>query len=120
MGIEIISNTDNITVKEMPVGTSEYTLSATVPDTIKIKVYGKNPKDTIVDSEGNILQDKYILLRDLRIDQMSVCAPWLPNSITLHTDKGHTVQSNYWGFNGNVEIKIAPTAFQFLAGTYIG
>lgn len=121
MGIEIVTNTDSIRVPHLPVGTTEYTVACTVPDTIKIQVSGKNlRRDTIVDSQGQIVQDKYVLLRDLRIDQMSVCAPWLPNGITLHTDKGHTVQSNYWGFNGTVQIPIGPTAFQFTAGTYLG
>jgi len=118
MGMEIITNTDRIDMAEMPLGNSDYSMSVSVPGTIKIRTYGKGPRDTIIDKAGKILKDKYILLRDLKIDRMRVCDNWLPNGITLHTKTGQTVQSNYWGFDGTVEIKIAPTVFRFLAGTY--
>lgn len=118
MSLEICTQNHKLQIDPMPVGISHHTIELTVPDKICIRVWGKGINDTRLDAHGAIVQDKYILLRDMRVDRMSVDPHWLPRYLTLHTESGKTVESNYWGFNGQLEIEVGPTVFQFVAGTY--
>jgi hypothetical protein len=73
------------------------------PSTIELKVTGKDPHDTQIDVNGNIIADKYIKLLDIVVDGLP-CAKYYVNKIMLTTDQGKQVISNYWGFNGSVKL----------------
>jgi hypothetical protein len=88
-----------------------------VPGKLSIQTSGKGDLDTQVDDEGNIIADKYIQLTDMRLDGLSVDENYLPRFIMLKPLDKEPVFSNYWGFNGTVEIQLSPTPFQWLAGT---
>jgi hypothetical protein len=105
-------------LQELPAGETRVTCQLQLPCAVTICVSGKGTRDTEQDHSGQILRDKHILLKDLLIDRMSVSPYWLPRFVTLSTESGQTVPSNYWGFNGTVQLDLGPTAFQFVAGTY--
>jgi hypothetical protein len=81
---------------------SEFEFSTTIPwpGVVTIKVDGKGPLDTEVDASGNILRDKYIKLDSLLVDRMPMHILSLIRT-ELETSNG-IVNSNYWGFNGNI------------------
>jgi hypothetical protein len=68
---------------------------------------GKNGKwDTVVDADGNILQDKYLLVNDICLDDISMGREWIKK---LHFESSNhndnTVFTGWWQ-NGTVSFKI--------------
>ena len=61
--------------------------------------------DTIIDDTGDIVADTYFKLVGLSIDRMPSFSDYMYNQV-LHTESGKLVKSNYWGFNGTVEIDL--------------
>ena len=92
-------------------------INCCVPGNLQIVTSMKNAFDTKVDDNGNIIADKYIKLTGLRLDGLSVDENYLPRFIQIQTEEHGKINSNYWGFNGEIQIDIAPTAFKWLAGT---
>lgn len=74
------------------------------PCDFKIIVDGKGPLDTQVDEQGNILQDKYIKLTNIEIDRLACDPYYLYKNIVLNTKDGQQITSNYWGFNGTIDL----------------
>jgi hypothetical protein len=77
------------------------------PCTFVIKTSGKQSLDTVVDADGNIIDDLFIRLDDINIDGLSCHSTYLHEKIFLHTDSGESIQANYWGFNGQVKLDLA-------------
>jgi hypothetical protein len=73
------------------------------PSTVDIRVSNKNPNDTRIDQQGNIIADKYIKLLDIVVDGLP-CASYYVNKITFTPDSGDELITNYWGFNGTVRL----------------
>ncbi len=80
--------------------TFDFSTDVPWPSIVTIKVDGKGPVDTEIDSNGKILKDKYIKLDSLLVDRMPVHILSLVK-IPLVTGN-RVVNSNYWGFNGTV------------------
>jgi hypothetical protein len=74
-----------------------------LPGTVDIKVSNKNPNDTQLDQQGNIVADKYIKLLDIVVDGLA-CAPYYVNRIKFVTNEGKEIITNYWGFNGTARL----------------
>lgn len=118
MKIEIVSGKDSLCLENLPQGHSVHSISVTFPDRLIITVSGKGKRDTVVDKYGNILKDKFIRLAGLSIDNMKADNNWLKKFLILKTIDGNEIHSNYFGFNGTVELDLSPTPFQWLASTY--
>ena len=118
MSIQFQCGNESIQIDQLPSGLSCYTMLVEWPAQLEIRVWGKNARDTVLDSDKKIIQDKFIRLANLKVNKMSVDPNWLPRFVTLLTDCGKTVASNYFGFNGRVLIDLGATPFQFVAGTY--
>ena len=73
------------------------------PSTIGIKLTNKEPNDTELEKDGNIIADKYIKLLDIVVDRLP-CAKYYVNKVMLTTDQGKEITSDYWGFNGFVKL----------------
>lgn len=96
----------------------KYSTSLTFPNVINITLSGKGKNDTIIDDNGNIIDDKFIQLTKLIVDGIPVDEIYLKTHIILHTDDNMIVKSNYWGFNGKVTIEFnEPNAFLWLIHT---
>ena len=96
----ILEKVSNIVDKKYIVKTQ-----MSLPGTIKILVFNKNMNtDTKIDSDGNILEDKFIQLRELRMGRIAVSSAVLKN-LCSYTRNKETVQDTYWGFPGMVEIE---------------
>ncbi len=82
----------------------ELEFSTTLPLTVEFETMGKMPGDTIVDNDGNILQDKFI-----SIEQMSVDGIWIKQWILeskLFENTTSDIKTNYLGQNGITRFQI--------------
>lgn len=89
------------------VGSAVLTLNITLPTVFDFVVSNKGPLDTLVDSNGNIIQDCYIKLISLSLDGFVVTQDMLRNKISLVTDNGQVLLSNYFGFNGVATLNLS-------------
>ena len=80
------------------------TLLISLPTTVYLIVSNKDPTDTIVDSNGNIVQDCYVKLSSMTIDGFNINEKFLHQKIILTTVNGFAVTSSYFGFNGTIEL----------------
>lgn len=66
---------------------------------LKITLHGKNEEDTVVDDDGNILNDQLILIKDLMIDDVSIIG-----SMSVDQEKFYYEHNG----NGSHELKRHP------------
>lgn len=109
------SKTDRLT--ELSSGIFTHTIFIDFPTKCFFLLSGKGEFDTLVDEDGNILQDKFIHLVDIKIDNLSIDQHYLPRFVEFTTEKNETILSSYWGFNGTCLIDFSPTPFQWVAST---
>jgi len=78
-----------------------------LPCTLNVLVNGKdNSKDTVVDDKGNILEDKFIRIDKICLDNKPLNDNALPKFCKLVTNDSKTIVSNYIGFNGMVSLDL--------------
>jgi hypothetical protein len=74
-----------------------------LPGELTIQLDGKNNNtDTSVDSQGNIVADKYVRLQFLRVGRVPVSHANLYNLCRYTTTAGTQINDTYWGWNGEV------------------
>ena len=74
------------------------------PGIVDIVVTNKGPRDTRIDNDGNILEDKFIELEQIIIDNMPIPDSVLRNMTQLFTVNGQKLSTTYWGFNGSIRL----------------
>ena len=76
-----------------------------LPGKIQILVSNKDMNtDTKVDHEGNIVEDKFVQIAELRVGRVAVNSAVLKD-LCSYTRNGETVTDTYWGFPGVVQIE---------------
>lgn len=71
------------------------------------KSNGKNGKsDTVVDVDGNILQDKYLLVNDICLDDISMGSEWIKKLYFESPEHNNSTAFTGWWQNGSVSFKI--------------
>lgn len=88
------------------------TLCVDFPCELLITLDGKdNNTDTIVDNDGNIVQDKFVQLTEARVDRIIVNNHFLQKWPVIND----SFITCYFGFNGQVSLKFdEPTGFHWL------
>lgn len=72
-----------------------------LPGTIRIKVSGKNKFDTEIDSQNKITGDKYILIKSMSLNYISIPQWKIENRLWKFYDKNNNCKiTNYFGQNG--------------------
>lgn len=99
--IKTDSHTDHF--DQLDEGRFQYTTTVQFPTKFEIFVNGKNANDTLVDSNGNIIKDKYIKLNKVSVDGISCCVDYVHRLIHETIDGNH-IQTNFWGFNGKISL----------------
>jgi len=66
---------------------------------LTIEIYGKEPKNTILDSEGNIIDDQLIELTDIYVDDIKL-PDWFKNIGVYKFKDLIYPQATIWGCNG--------------------
>lgn len=79
-------------------GLATIELEQEFPGQIELTVSGKDMNhDTILDTEGQIVKDKHILLKSITVDRVLV-----PNHFVLSWPKTSERSTSYFGFNDSV------------------
>jgi hypothetical protein len=87
-----------------------FTTEISWPGTVTIEVFNKQIRDTEIDSQGNITNDKYIKLNELIIDKILVDEEILKDFVILDTGT-KILKERYWGFNGKVTLTFTESEF---------
>jgi len=90
--------------KELYSGINKLSFNIQLPTTFTLTLTNKEPMDTIVDKNNNILKDKFIRVETLIVDNLRVSEYILPKLFNIITVDGQQVCSHYWGFNGIVTL----------------
>jgi hypothetical protein len=80
-----------------------------LPNSFEIQFSGKTNKDTIVDENGNILQDMYVKVVGLKFDHLIVPNWIVQKKLSYLTTSGQTLKTAYIGFNGLMKFDIPET-----------
>lgn len=76
-----------------------------LPTDIKITVAGKNNQtDTIVDSDGNIVEDKFVQIVNFALDCFTLDEIFLHQRIKFLTESKDEYITSYFGFNGTATL----------------
>lgn len=87
--------------------TKTYTKKITLPQKIKLKFNGKNNKiDTIVNKDGEIIADKHVKIKSIKLDVFECSEIFLKQKLNLITNDKKSLQTNYIGFDGIMEIDL--------------
>lgn len=104
MSLTFDNNGQLETFNQLDQGTFVYETDLKFPAKFSIHVFGKGDFDTEVDEQGVVINDKYIRLLEINVDGMSCYSDYVHHHIFLHTNHGQSIQTNYWGFNGRVNL----------------
>ena len=104
MVLSIEHNNNLETFDSLPSGLFYYRANIQFPSKLTITVSGKTIEDTLIDINNNIIKDTYIKLVDIEIDNLSCEENYVYKYIKLNTTDGQVLTTNYWGFNGIVEL----------------
>ena len=77
-----------------------------LPNQIKINFFGKGSRDTKIDSNGTIIQDMYVKIVGLKLDNLKVPSWVIEKKLSYTTENGELLKTAYVGFNGNMIIEI--------------
>ena len=107
MDVTVCTNTQSIDVvpDNNLIGTC--TLDVSLPAQITIKLSGKtNEKDTIVDENGNMIEDKFVQITKFALDCFELNEIFLHQRIKLLTKDNNEYTTSYFGFNGKVTLNL--------------
>lgn len=77
-------------------------MSINFPTQIKLVLLGKKNNDTVFDDKQNVVEDKFVKLTKLEVDNLQCNNFYLKNKIKLTTADSQVIHDNYWGSNGEV------------------
>jgi hypothetical protein len=105
--LEVVNNDQKFYVfKEHPT----VTLDLVLPTVVYFYFSGKNYNtDTVVDANGNILQDKFIKFVSVDIDGFKLPETFLYQKLTINTDDDRSFTTPFIGFNGVIELILDQT-----------
>jgi hypothetical protein len=105
--LEVVNNNQRFYVlKENP----KITLDLALPTVVYFHFSGKNYNiDTVVDDNGNILQDKYIKFVSADVDGFTLPETFLYQKLTINTDDHRSFTTPFIGFNGVIELILDQT-----------
>lgn len=98
---------ENVILNSAVSGDVELAIEIPVATIIRIVGIGKNlNSDTYVDEFGKILNDKYLLVKDLKIDNISMGITWMQSLIVkYHNRESEFLSLGFWE-NGEISFKI--------------
>lgn len=86
------------------------TFNLILPTSVTLQFSGKNYNtDTVVDLDGNIVQDKFIKIVSVDVDRFRLPETFLYRKLTINTDDGRSYTTPYIGFNGRMHLVLDQT-----------
>lgn len=109
MTMSICDKSNNLKFIQLPSGNKEVEIIVTLPTEVKIDLDNRSPQDVEVDSNGNIIENKFIHLQKLKIENIEIPDFKLnlcKDSISyIDTENKLIDNSFYWDKNGTFTIK---------------
>lgn len=92
-----------------------------LPANIRIDFFGKDPNlDTIV-KDNKIVEDKYIQITKITLDDIPFDGKYLHQCLTINTNAGDNITTSYIGFNGVMNINLnKDTVFEQITEAFTG
>ena len=87
-------------------GQGSISIPIRLPTVLTITASGKGPMDTLVDDQGNIIQDCYARLQAFYLDGFRLDDYFLYHKVHQKSVDGQELTSNYFGFNGQAVIHL--------------
>lgn len=100
----------DLSVNGEPVSLSDKAQVETIcdlPSEYILEFSGKDPRDTKIDSDGNIIDDIFIRIKSIKIDGIRLPDTYVHQKIKIKTDSGEEIQTSHIGYNGIVVIPLA-------------
>lgn len=111
MQVEISTNEQTVLAEP---GNKIIIKQVSLPNQINLIFTGKTPRDTRIDSAGNIVQDMYVKIVGLSVDNLKVPDWVLQKKLSYVTVNGQILTTSYIGFNGTMTIDVSEsTVFSF-------
>lgn len=77
-----------------------------LPTDIEIFFSGKDQnQDTIMNSDGEIVEDLYVQIEEITLDYFKLNSKYLNQKIDIVTENGDTHTTSYFGFNGKITLR---------------
>lgn len=77
-----------------------------LPSECILEFSGKDPRDTKIDKDGNIVDDIFVLIKSVKIDGIRLPDTYVHQKIKIKTDSGEEIQTSHIGYNGRVVISL--------------
>lgn len=105
MGVTVEYNNQRSTIVPDDDTVYCYSQDIKLPAELKLEFFGKNKnQDTKIDKCGNIVQDKHVIIKEIKLDNISIDPLFVKRKLALTHDGGINY-SNYIGFNGTMTIQ---------------
>lgn len=97
----LVNNEELIPVDSGDLINAVYERQISLPTRVEIRTSGKdNNTDTIVDKDGKILEDLYVQIKEVSLDNFQLNEKYLHQKINIKTESGKMYTTSYIGFNG--------------------
>ena len=107
MGVEIQSGDVKSSMIPSDSSTHCFEQEISLPHKIVLTFFGKNQdRDTEIDDNGNVVRDKCVIIKDIRLDNIPVDPLYLKRLLCLEHSSGVS-NSNYIGFNGSMTLEFS-------------
>lgn len=93
--------------KEFNEGPNQIEFNVNWPTTVSIITSNRNPKDTVCDSNGIIVNNKCLEVTGISINQFAIHMDLVDKMFHCQRN-GHTdiVNANFWDFNGQIQMHL--------------
>jgi hypothetical protein len=104
MTVDIVHNNTCTQLHPENSGIYYFEATAVLPNTTKLIFSGKNNNTDTIIKDDKIIDDLYVKITNIWLDNIEINHLVLCKCITLETDQHTTINSNYIGFNGCVNL----------------
>lgn len=102
-----VNNNDPIWIQPDANGLVAINLNIDLPSQVVLQFKGKDANTgTIVDANGNIVEDMYVKFLSIALDGFNLSEKFLHQKIKLLAENGQEIFSSYVGFNGIVVLDL--------------
>lgn len=83
-----------------------YTCDIMLPEIVKITTSGKDHRyDTIIDKAGNIVEDLFVRIKSISLNNIPLSEVFLHQKIKIKTENGDVHTTSYFGYNGEANLE---------------
>jgi hypothetical protein len=103
MDLEIVNDNSTLPIIPGADGRAKIQINIKLPTKVILRFGGKNANtDTIIDSQGNIINDMFVKIVKIDFDGFELGQVFLHQKIQLHTYDDQIITTSYIGHNGQI------------------